>query len=514
MALPFYLSDAATWTVFAVIASLLYKLSQIGMRPKDYPPGPPTLPVIGNLHQFPRKDIHLQFQKWTEEYGPIVSLQLGTQTLILLGTAEAVSDLLEKKSSIYSTRMDILFREFGNELNIAFRPQDFETHQLLHDFLESPEEYRRHLERFTISIGSTIAFGKRSPSVDDPAVKTLLEWFRDAVTAGSSLQLADWWPILRPVIRGVPEIMNPIKKELNRLHFMELNLWKGMVNTVRDHMKQGRFYPSLCRDMILRSDTNEKDQLSEEEIWYNSGHAWAAATDTQSNTLIGFIKAQARKEIDTVLGDQRLPEWSDRVNMPYLRGVQEETLRWAATTVTGGPMPHAVSKDDIYVGYKIPAGAGVMNCVWTINNDPQRYPNPRDFNPLRYAPEDSVVEGFAVTTNYSKRPHNTFGAGRRICPGSHVAERTLFIAMSRLLWAYEFHPKKDRFGNIKPIDRDAMLPGMVVGPIPFECEIVPRSLAKAEMIRNMFKQGIENLDKIGNYTEQFFKENWKAADAK
>jgi hypothetical protein len=97
-------------------------------------------------------------------------------------------------------------------------------------------------------------------------------------------------------------------------------------------------------------------------------------------TLYPEIQAQARKEIDTVLGDQRLPEWSDRVNMPYLRGVQEETLRcksitsledihWlilapgAATTVTGGPMPHAVSKDDIYMGYKIPAGAGVMNCV-------------------------------------------------------------------------------------------------------------------------------------------------------
>lgn len=78
-----------------------------------------------------------------------------------------------------------------------------------------------------------------------------------------------------------------------------------------------------------------------------------------------------------------------------------------------------------------------------------------------------------------------------------------------------------------------MLPGMVVGPVPFEyeitvlarvpvklltldcrCEIIPRSLAKAEMIRNMFKQGVENLDKIGNYTEQFFKENWKAADTK
>jgi hypothetical protein len=54
--------------------------------------------------------------------GLVVSLQLGTQTLILLGTAGAVSDLLEKKSSIYSTRMDIMSCEFGNELNIAFRP--------------------------------------------------------------------------------------------------------------------------------------------------------------------------------------------------------------------------------------------------------------------------------------------------------------------------------------------------------------------------------------------------------
>lgn len=56
------------------------------------------------------------------EDGPVVSIQLGTQTLVLLGDAVGVSDLLEKRSSIYSTRMDIMFREFGNELNIAFRP--------------------------------------------------------------------------------------------------------------------------------------------------------------------------------------------------------------------------------------------------------------------------------------------------------------------------------------------------------------------------------------------------------
>lgn len=78
------------------------------------------------------------------------------------------------------------------------------------------------------------------------------------------------------------------------------------------------------------------------------------------------------------------------------------------------------------------------------------------------------MEGFSVTQNYEKRPHNTFGAGRRICPGSHVAERTLFVTMARLLWAFEFHPKRDAEGKVVPIDRNAMTPGLIVGPMPFE----------------------------------------------
>lgn len=49
MALPFYLSDAATWTVLAATALLLYNLSRVGMRPKDYPPG------LALWHQFERR---------------------------------------------------------------------------------------------------------------------------------------------------------------------------------------------------------------------------------------------------------------------------------------------------------------------------------------------------------------------------------------------------------------------------------------------------------------------------
>jgi hypothetical protein len=81
------------------------------------------------------------------------------------------------------------------------------------------------------------------------------------------------------------------------------------------------------------------------------------------------------------------------------------------------------------------------------------------------------MEGFSVTQNYEKRPHNTFGAGRRICPGWHVAEHTLFVTMARLLWAFDFRSNSDADGNVVPIDRDVMTPGLIVGPMPFEYAI-------------------------------------------
>ena len=101
MSLAFYALLAA------LVAIAAYRLRSVGRRPANYPPGPPTLPIIGNLHLMPKEKPHLQFQKWAEEYGPVYSLILGTKVMIVLSSDQVVKDLLDKRSGIYSSRPDL-----------------------------------------------------------------------------------------------------------------------------------------------------------------------------------------------------------------------------------------------------------------------------------------------------------------------------------------------------------------------------------------------------------------------
>ena len=77
----------------------------------------------------------------------------------------------------------------------------------------------------------------------------------------------------------------------------------------------------------------------------------------------------------------------------------------------------------------------------------------------------------AATPNPLDRDHYSYGGGRRICPGMHVAERSLFINLARLLWGFDIKLAKDEMGNDIPVDPTfkGMLEGATATPRPFKC---------------------------------------------
>jgi cytochrome P450 len=136
-------------------------------------------------------------------------------------------------------------------------------------------------------------------------------------------------------------------------------------------------------------------------------------------------------------------------------------------TPTGG-FPHAANKDDEYMGYIIPKGANVVNNVWTINNTERRAQNPRDFIPERYKDDKLSMGESANGGDPGKRDHYTFGAGRRICPGIHIAERNLFLAVACLLWAFDIHKAKDANGKEIDVPKEGLQGALIVYPHKFE----------------------------------------------
>lgn len=131
-----------------------------------------------------------------------------------------------------------------------------------------------------------------------------------------------------------------------------------------------------------------------------------------------------------------------------------------------GAIPHAALADDEVDNFKIPAGTTVVLAVWAANNDENLFPNPRDFDPSRHNPSLSFSEA-AAQSDYRDRDNWTFGAGRRICPGIHVAERTLFLAAARILWLFKISKAKDAEGREIEVNRDEVTQSIAARPLPF-----------------------------------------------
>jgi cytochrome P450 len=171
-------------------------------------------------------------------------------------------------------------------------------------------------------------------------------------------------------------------------------------------------------------------------------------------------QARAHAELDAVVGRSRLPTFADLPHLPYILAMVKETLRWRPISPSGPP--HRSTEDDWYRGAFIPKGTVCIANVWHLNRDPEIFgKNPEHFDPTRYLDASrNIAPG---TSEIKEQGHFTYGFGRRICVGRHMADNALFINIAVLLWAAKIGRKKDASGSFVPLDLDGWVDvGLVV----------------------------------------------------
>ncbi|RPA95776.1 cytochrome P450 [Choiromyces venosus 120613-1] len=483
-----------------VIASYLFQQKR---RRLPLPPGPRGVPIFGNLFQIARKYQWRQQQEWSQKYGPVFKMQLGTHTVIVLGTYQAARDLLDKRSKIYSDRPKFIvcakhlsggYRSLlmngeiwnthhrlqatvlSSRMSQKYRPvQDLESKHLIHALLKKPEDFSLQFHRYSASLIFAMGYGKRLITGQEKELQSIDAIMRNFTEAGA---VGRWWVDMFPILDLLPKYFAEWKKISAEFHKFESELHVTNLNNARE--RKGWNWAKMYKNSPFSQG------MSDLEVGYDLGTLYEAGSDTTTIALEIFLVAmikfphvarRAQEELDRVVGKSRLPSWQDKDSLPYIEKVVQETLRWRPVAVNA--FYHAVTEDDEYLGYRIPKGAWVVGNSWGIHLDPEVYPNPNDFNPDRF---DDETLG-----------HVAFGFGRRACPGKYIAKNSLFINISRLLWSFDIGPKIRPDGTEVLVDDMAFTNGFLSQPLPFECSIKPRDQGRVEVIEREWAEANKDL---------------------
>jgi cytochrome P450 len=366
-------------------------------RRKHLPPGPRGLPFIGNILSLsPPESVREKALAWTKQYGSVFHTKMGGADYIWLSSPQAVKDLMDKKSAIYSSRPPTplagdtasagrrqLFMAYGPKyrtvrkishalLNITqtinYQPvQDLESKQLLFDLLHDPDNFYDHNRRYSASVIITVTYGHRISSWDNELAKKVYKVVNNMQNyASPGMWMVDTFPSLQ----HLPQWLFGNWRDFGRKCVehdapIYLALWEQLKKETRE----GTAKQCFCKD-FYESDP-EKQGFDTLHAAYQCGGLVEAGSETTSaflNTFLLFatqhqeVVERGQEELDRVVGAERYPTWEDEANLPYIRAIIKELLRMRPPNKIG--MQHCSTEDDWYQGMFIPKGSLVMLNWW------------------------------------------------------------------------------------------------------------------------------------------------------
>ncbi|XP_027733906.1 cytochrome P450 2H1-like [Empidonax traillii] len=468
-----------------------------GSQKGKEPPGPFSLPIVGNVLQLNPWNVPESLKKLSEKYGPVFTVHLGPRKAVVLYGYDVVKEALIDQGDDFSGRgtlplIEKLFqgtgivtsngetwkqlrrfalttlRDFGmGKKGIEERIQE-EAHFLVerlkntHERPFSPDNFLVHA---VSNIICSIIFGDRF-DYEDKKFLTLIDLIdeNNKLQASLQTQLYNFFPTAMELIPG------PHKQLIKNIEEID----QFTTEIVMEHQKT--IDPTCPRDFIdafLNKMEQEKGNVDSkftiETLSRTTLDLFLAGTGTTSLTLrYGIlilhkypeIVEKMQKEIDSVIGRDRSPRMADRNQMPYTEAVIHEIQRYIDFLPLN--VPHSVIRDTKFRDYFIAKDTMILPMLTSVLKDSKEFPNPEKFDPGHFL----NANGTFKKSDYFL----PFSAGKRVCAGEGLARMEIFIFLTSILQNFTLKPIVDP----KDIDITPIITSLASMPRPYQVSFVPR----------------------------------------
>ncbi|EEF51896.1 cytochrome P450 736A117 [Ricinus communis] len=432
---------------------------------KSLPPSPPTLPIIGNLHQLGFHP-HRSLRSMAQTHGPIMLLHLGTLPTLVISSAEMAREVMK-----------------ANDLVFSDRPTSRISKKLLYDYKDiagAPYgEYWRQMKGISVV---HLLSSKRVQSfnnVREEETACMIEKIQKSSDSSSPVNLSEVLAALTNdvvcrVALGRKQITTKQGRKFEELlgDFVELMgfnfgsyipwlSWIDQANGVNakvervakelDDFLDGIIEAHMCneprgednKDFVDVLLSIQKENMSGFPIDLTSIKAiildvLAAGTDS-TYTLLEWAMTELLKhpgmmkkvqsEVREIVNERSVITANDLERMLYLKAIMKETFRFHP------PLPllvPRVSTQDVRIkGYDIATGTQAIINAWAIGRDPAVWDRAEEFWPERFLNSSVDYRGH----DFQLLP---FGGGRRICPGIQFATSLEELALANLLHKFDW----------------------------------------------------------------------------
>ncbi|KAK1436510.1 hypothetical protein QVD17_02290 [Tagetes erecta] len=456
--------------IIPLVVLVFFLLLRFRSKTLPLPPGPPGLPIIGNLHQLDNTDLSECLWRLSKRYGPLMSLRLGLVQTLVVSSAEMAKEILKTKDLVFCTRPVLTGQQrlSYNNKDISLSPYNEYWRQMrkictLHLFsLKQVNSFRlvREQEVFnminkiktqsckkqevvnlsdsvmlvTSNIICRVAFGKR-PSDDNQQGARFGELMSECQWSFVNFFYRDYFPLMGWV--------DKLNGSMARLENVFKRMDEFYQEVIDDHLKN---QPNKLTqhddddmvDILLKLKQDYSTELTFDHIKGVLMNILLGGTETSASVVVwamtllvknpDSLKKVQQEVRDAVMNKGKVQE-DDLHKLVYLKAVIKEALR--LYPVVPLLVPHESIDRCVIEGYEIPKKTLVYVNTWAIGRDPECWERPEEFEPERFLSSGIDYKG----ADFELIP---FGSGRRGCPGLSLGIATVELALSNLVYSFDW----------------------------------------------------------------------------